>query len=76
MADLARIRELFPDTRRAVLYSPVELEQKPMSEVESDLRRIRDLYAPCDIVMADVESTTPDERVRAFLDLAATLERE
>jgi len=76
MANLAKLKALFPDTRRAIMYSPVELEEKPLSEIESDLVRIRELCSPCDIVMADVENTTPDGRVRAFLDLARRLERE
>jgi len=74
MADLSRIKRLFPDTRRAVLYSPVDLETKSETEIETDLLRIRDSYAPCDIVLADVETTTPDRTVNSFLDTARRLE--
>jgi hypothetical protein len=76
MADLKQIREAFPTTRRAVLYSPLELETKSEAEIESDLTRIRDLYSPCDIVLADVEVTTPDSRVNSFLRIAGRLEKE
>jgi hypothetical protein len=75
-ADLPRIRRMFPDTRRAIMYSPVELERKSLDAIRSDLGRIAREYAPCDVVMADVESTTPDRRVRDFLDAADALSRE
>jgi hypothetical protein len=67
MADLKRIKEMFPDARRAVLYGPVELETKALAEIRADIERIATEYAPCDIVMADVESTTPDSRILNFL---------
>ena len=67
MADLKRVKETFPDARRAVLYGPVELENKTLLEIRADIERLATEYAPCDIVMADVESTTPDSRVLDFL---------
>ncbi len=75
MADLGRIRRMFPDTRRAIMYGPVDLEQKSLPQIRADMERIAREYAPCDIVMADVEATTPDERVRDFLDLADAVSR-
>jgi len=78
MADLKRVKETFPDpyTRRAVLYSPVELETKPLPQIQEDIRRIANQYAPCDIVMADVDSTTPDTRVLDFLRIIEETEAE
>jgi hypothetical protein len=32
--------------------------------------RIAEAYGPCDIALADVENTTPDDRVRFFLEVA------
>ena len=75
MSDLVRIREMFPDARRAVLYPPVALASKSLPEIRSDLDRIVRDYAPCDLVMADVDTTTPDSRVREFLDLADGMNR-
>ena len=75
MADLGRIRRMFPDTRRCVLYGPVELEQKSESELVEDITRIAREYGPCDIALADIENTTPDDRVRCFLDAAAEVSR-
>ena len=74
--DVARMRELFPTTRRAVLYDPVGLEHSTDQRIAADFRRIATECGPCDIVLADVESTTPDERVRDALALAAELDRE
>ncbi len=68
-SDLRRIRKLFPDTRRAVLLFPEEVESQPLAELERLVRRIHREYAPCDLVLADVESTMPDERIRDFLAL-------
>jgi hypothetical protein len=73
-ADLVRIREMFPDARRAVLYGPVELENKTLSEIREDIERLAAEYAPCDIVMADVESTTPDSRILDFLRIVEETE--
>lgn len=70
MADLAKIRRMFPDARRAVLYGPVQLESNGEDLIRADLDRIAGEYAPCDIVAADVEETTSDERVRFFLRAA------
>jgi hypothetical protein len=75
-SDLARMRALFPATRRAVLYGPVQFESRSLSELAADFRRIADLAGPCDLVLADVESTTPDGRVRDALAIAAELDRE
>ena len=70
VSDMKRVKEAFPDARRAVLYPPVELEQKSLDEIKADIQKIAEELAPCDIVMADITDTTPDSRVRAFLELA------
>ena len=68
-SDLARARELFPDARRAIVYTPMDLVNKSVDEIRSDLERIARDYAPCDVVAGDIEAGTPDERVLAFLDM-------
>jgi len=67
-SDLARARELFPDARRALMYTPMDLTNKPMAEIEADLRRIASEYGPCDLVIADIDAGVPDERIRAVID--------
>ena len=73
-SDLGRLKRLFPDTRRAVLYTPGEAESKSIDELHMDLERIAREYAPCDIVLADVETTMPDNRINDFLEMAKELE--
>ena len=69
MSDLKRVKEIFPDTRRAVMYNPVALEENYLEDIRKDIQKIYDEIAPCDIVMADVENTTPDSRVIEFLNI-------
>lgn len=68
-SDLPRIKQMFPHTRRALLLTPGEVESASASALEEMIQRIHREYAPCDIVLADVESTTPDSRVVEFLEL-------
>lgn len=72
--NLAQAKSLFPEARRAVMYSPVKLQDAPCDEIENDMRKIRDAIAPCDIVMADIQATTPDSRVNELLQICHTLE--
>ena len=72
-SDLAKAKEAFPDARRAIMYTPMEVADKPLAEIRKDLERIADEYAPCDIVFADIESDTPDERVREVIELCEQL---
>ena len=65
-SDLERVRRLCPDTRRALMYTPTDLVNKPLDEIRADLVRVRRELSPCDIVMADIDHGTPDERVTAF----------
>ncbi|MBU8913507.1 MAG: hypothetical protein KOO61_05740 [Spirochaetales bacterium] len=67
MSDMARVRREFPETRRAVLYSPVKLEDAALKDIHTDMETVfRDL-APCDVVLADIQHLTPDRRVRDVL---------
>ena len=74
MSDLKKVRSMFPDARRAVMYSPVTLQDAPLNVIEDDMRRIYAELAPCDIIMADVQAVTPDERVNAIIKICKILE--
>ncbi len=69
-SDLNRARELCPNARRALMYTPMDLANKPLDEIRADLLRIHAELGPCDIVMADIDHETPDERVLAVADMA------
>ena len=72
-SDLRRAREVFPRARRAIMYTPMDVANKPLETIRSDLKRIARDYAPCDIVFADIEAGTPDERVRDLLAICEEL---
>ena len=72
-SDLARAREMFPQTRRAVLYPPGRAAAAGEQEVRADFERIARELAPCDIVLADLPWDIPDERVRWLNALAREL---
>ena len=75
-SDMQRARALFPQARRAVLYSPVKLEDAPIEEIRRDMKRIYNELSPCDVVMADVQATMPDSRVNELLQICRELEEK
>jgi hypothetical protein len=68
-SDLPKVQELFPQGRRAIMYSPVDVTGKSLAGIRTDLEKIADEYGPCDIVAADIDVDTPDQRVLDFIDL-------
>jgi hypothetical protein len=68
-SNLVRAKEMFGDARRALMYTPGALANKSLDAIRMDLERIVGEYAPCDIVAADIEAGTPDERILEFLKL-------
>jgi len=75
-SDMAQVRELFPETRRAVIYSPVKLQEASLDQITADMERVHRELSPCDVVMADIQSTTPDERVKDLLRICSRLETQ
>jgi len=68
-SNLVKAKEAFPNARRAIMYTPMEMSSNPLAEIKSHLNRIACEYAPCDIVFADIESDTPDERVIKVIEM-------
>lgn len=68
-SDMTRVRELIPNARRAIMYTPMDLANKSWDQIREDMEKIAREYGPCDIVAADIEAGTPDERVQALIDL-------
>jgi hypothetical protein len=75
MSDMARARAMFPQARRAIMYSPVKLQDASVAEIAADMERIYAEYAPCDIVMADIQASTPDSRVHELLEICRRIEQ-
>jgi hypothetical protein len=76
MSEMRQARTLFPDARRAVMYSPVKFHEAPLDEIEADMRRIYADLAPCDVVMADIQAETPDARIVALWEMCAAIAAE
>ena len=72
-SDLPRARDICPDARRAVMYTPRDLAAKSEQQLRDDLARILCELGPCDVVMADIDDNTPDSRVAFFARAAASL---
>lgn len=68
-SDLRRARALMPGARRAVMCTPMDLARKTPEELRADFERIARDFGPCDIVLADIEAGTPDERVSLAVEL-------
>ena len=51
------------------MYTPMDLANKSLEMIRADMERVARDYAPCDVVVGDIEAGTPDERVLAFLEL-------
>jgi len=74
-SDLARARELFPQARRAVMITPTDLAERPLEDLRVALGRIADELGPCDVVLADIDAGTPDERVVEAVGICDALSR-
>lgn len=73
-SELAKVKERFPETRRAVLYSPVALQDNSAHVIEKDMQRIFEELAPCDVVVADIQHSTPDRRINELMAVCRALE--
>ena len=74
MSDMIKVKKMFPETRRAVMYSPVRLQEASLDEIKKDMEKIYNELSPCDIVMADIQATTSDQRVNQLLKICKNLE--
>jgi len=72
-SDLRRARDRFPHARRAVMYTLMDLVHESLDKIRDDFRRIAVEYGPCDIVIADIEAGTPDDRIMAVVEMCHTL---
>jgi hypothetical protein len=74
--DMERMRRVFPEARRGVLYSPVKVQNASMEEIEADFRLIAEKLAPCDLILADMETDIPDQRIIDMLKLSDKISAE
>jgi hypothetical protein len=72
-SDLAQAAALFPRARRALMYTPMDIQHKSTAELRHDLERIAAAYGPCDLVCADIDLGVPDDRIIEILDLCEAI---
>lgn len=72
-SDLQKAKILFPETRRAIMYTPMDLASKTFPELKSDLLYMAQNYGPCDLVAADIEFGTPDKKVMDLIKICDEL---
>ncbi len=75
MSDMKKVKKIFPETRRAVMYSPVQLQEASINKIKKDMETIYNELSPCDIVMADIQAITSDKRVNELLQICKDLEK-
>lgn len=75
-SNLTQAKALFPQARRALMYTPMDAVNKAMAAIEGDFRRVARTYAPCDMVIADLDAHTPDTRVEELIELCQRLSEE
>ncbi|MHC4498427.1 MAG: uroporphyrinogen decarboxylase family protein [Planctomycetota bacterium] len=68
-SNLKKAKQLFPDTRRTVLYTSMDLANKSEDQLREDFEKIAREFAPCDVGLPDIEVDVPDERVTFAVDL-------
>lgn len=68
-SDMVAAKAAFPQTRRALMYTPMDIAEKSSSALAADFGRIAREYGPCDLVCADIDLGVPDNRILEILDL-------
>lgn len=67
-SDLPAAKAAFPAARRALMVTPMDIANKSSEALAADVDRIAREYGPCDLVCADIDVATPDERVLEIID--------
>jgi hypothetical protein len=69
-SDMRQAKELFPDARRGVLYGPVKIKNYTREDIKKDFIKIHNEIGPCDIILADIESDVPNEKIQEIVSTA------
>ena len=68
-SDLKKAKRLFPDARRNILYTSMDLANKSEDQIRDDFEKIATQLAPCDVGLPDIEVDVSDERIMFAMDL-------
>jgi hypothetical protein len=67
-SDFLRCRELFPETRRNLIYEDMDVANKTKEEIRREIEQIASDLGPCEIGLPNLEYGIPDERIHWLLD--------
>jgi len=72
-SDFGKAKRLFPDCRRNVLYTSMDMVDKSREDIRADFERIAEELAPCDVGLLNLGPDVSDEQVIFFMDLCEQL---
>lgn len=72
-SDFKKAKRLFPDARRNVLYTSMDMTDKSPDGITADFERIARQLAPCDVGLLNLGPDVADEQVIFFMDLCEKL---
>ncbi len=72
-SDLKKAKKLFPNARRNVLYTSMDMADKSPDGIAADFERIAQELAPCDVGLLNLGPDVTDEQVIFFMDLCEKL---
>jgi hypothetical protein len=72
-SDLQKAKTLFPHTRRAIMYTPMDVANKSLFEIRQDLENIAQHYGPCDMVFADLDIGIEDRKIIQLVEICQQL---
>lgn len=67
-SDFIRCREMFPDTRRNVIYEELDAQVRTKELIRGDFERIARELGPCEIGLPNIEPGVSDENIRWLLE--------
>ncbi len=72
-SDLPAVKRMFPDARRNVLYTAMDMMNKSEAQIRNDFERIAHELGPCDLGLPNMELGVTDERILFALNLCEEL---
>ncbi len=66
MSDMRRVREVFPEARRTVLFSTTFLKKEP-DEICHAIERVARELGPCDIAIGSIDPSVTDVEVISYM---------
>lgn len=63
-SNLDAAKKVFANARRAVMYTPMDFQDKSLDMIKADLRSVADRLAPCDIIFADLDVGVDEHKIK------------